>query len=140
MSASQQVSSEAREPPRQNWRQRRSYANRRQTDGLATIGLALVWLIPWEARNYPGASRGARTLLGKVWSREALWAWSAGRRRAPPHVALALAAEIEARSRAGLALAERLRAEAEAWRPFDRSGIGFLAIDPDTGRNRRWRG
>ena len=140
MSATQKVSSETREPPRQNWRQKRRYGNTRLTEGMATVGLALVWLIPWTSQTYPGATRGARALLGASRDRSTIWAWSCGKRRAPPHVSLALAAEIEARSRAGLALAERLRAEAEAWRPFDRSGIGFLAIDPDTGRNRRWRG
>ena len=129
-----------RGPSRQTWRQRRTYRNQRSTEKLSTVGLALVWCLPWTRENYPGAERGARSLLGRAWSDTVLWRWTYGHGRAPPAVSLALAAEIEARSRAGLALAERLRAEAEAWRPFDRSGIGFLAIDPDTGRNRRWRG
>lgn len=126
--------------PAQNWRQRRSYRNTRQTGNYATIGRALAWLIPWEARNYPGVARGERGALGRAWGRVTVWRWRAGLARCPPRVALALAEEIETRARAGLGIAAALRAEAEAWRPFDRTGLGFLRVDPATGQNRRWRG
>lgn len=107
---------------------------------MATIGLALAWLIPWDADNYPGIIRGARTLLGRVWDSATLWRWRMGRTRAPPDVALALAVEIEKRCEVGMAIAAQLRCEVDAWRPFDRSHIGFLAVDPATGQNKRWRG
>jgi hypothetical protein len=55
-------------------------------------------------------------------------------------VALALASEIERRCEVGMAIAASLRAYVDAWRPVDRSNLGFLKIDPETGRNRRFRG
>jgi hypothetical protein len=129
-----------RAPAVQTWRQRRSYRNQRQATNEATIGKALAWAIPWNAGNYPGATRGALTLLGRRWAPETIWRWRVGKARTPPRVAIALATEIERRCKAGQAIAQALREEAEAWRPFDRSHIGFLAIDPDTGRNKRFRG
>jgi len=79
------------------------------------------------------------TLLGKRWHKTTLWAWCTGKVRTRPEVALALASEIERRCREGMAIAAQLRGEATAWRPFDRSRLGFLAVDA-TGRNKRWRG
>jgi hypothetical protein len=140
MPATHQDVTKEREPSRQTWRTRRRYDNQRSRAKLSTVGLALVWCLPWTRENYPGVERGARTLLGGRWVYETIWRWSRGHGRAPPAVSLALAAEIERRAREGLALAEALRAEAESWRPFDRSRIGFLAVDPSTGQNRRWRG
>ena len=61
------VSSATGAPRVQNWRHRRTYANQRRADNLATMGQAWVWLIPWE-RNYPGAVRGIVQLLGRAWS------------------------------------------------------------------------
>jgi hypothetical protein len=135
-----QTSPEVGAPRVQNWRLRRTYRNQRQAGNGTAIGQALVWLIPWDAGNYPGATRGACTLLGKRWTKTALWRWSVGDSRAPPAVALALATEIERRCEVGRAIAASLRAYADAWRPFDRSNIGFLKIDPATGRNKRFRG
>lgn len=126
--------------PFQTYVQRRTYANQRTATGRATVSLALVWLIPWERRNYPGVWRGACTLLGKVWHQTTIWGWCNGRTRAPPDVALALAVEIERRCEVGMAIAAQLRCEVDAWRPFDRSHLGFLAVDPETGKNKRWRG
>lgn len=80
------------------------------------------------------------TLLGNRWSKTAIWQWCTGARRCRPEVALALAIEIERRVAEGSAIAAALREEVDAWRPFDRSGLGFLAIDPETGRNKRFRG
>lgn len=125
----------------QTWRSRRRYGNTVQVaESVPAVGMALAWIMPWDADNYPGRYRGIVTLLGKRWCRSALWRWSTGAQRTPPNVLLALAVEIERRCEIGLAIAAQLRAEADAWRPFDRSQLGFLAIDPETGRNKRWRG
>lgn len=102
--------------------------------------MAIGWLLPWSRADYPGVYRGIVTLLGKRWSRSALFRWSTGKQRTPPDVALALAVEIERRCEVGMAIAAQLRAEVDAWRPFDRSHLGFLAVDPETGKNKRWRG
>lgn len=104
------------------------------------MGLAWVWLLPWDRKNYPGAVRGIVQLLGHAWSGPALHGWRTGARRCRPDVALALAVEIERRCEVGMAIAAQLRAEVDAWRPFDRSHLGFLAVDPATGQNKRWRG
>jgi hypothetical protein len=118
---------------------RRSYRNVRIWE-QTVFGRALAWLLPWERSNYPGLTRGVATLLGKVWRRETIWGWRTGRTRCRPDVALALASEIERRADEGLRIAADLRAYAAAWRPYDRSRLGFLAIDPETGQNKRWRG
>jgi hypothetical protein len=107
-------------------------------EGLADV--ALAWLLPWARADYPGLTRGAWTLLGKRWDRVTLWRWRTGKQRCRPDVLRALAAEIEARCKRGVEIADALRAEADAWRPADRAHNGFLAIDPETGRNKRWRG
>jgi hypothetical protein len=104
------------------------------------MGLACAWLLPWECDNYPGILRGIRGALGRAWHRSTLRAWRNGRQRTPPEVLLRLAVEIERRCTEGKAIATALRDEAGAWRPFDRSHLGFLAVDPETGRDKRWRG
>lgn len=144
MSEAQQVSGEtlpSRRPPSvQKWRKNRRYGNQRNPTDLATIGRASVWLLPWERKSYPGVGRGMSQLLGGPWCASAIWRWCTGARRCRPEVALALAIEIERRVAEGSAIARALRDEVDAWRPFDRSGLGFLAIDPETGRNKRFRG
>lgn len=148
--ATRQDGSKEGAPRVQNWRTRRTYRRigtaeniaslNRSGAGLSSVGLATAWLLPWSRADYPGIYRGLISLLGKRWSRETLRRWATGKQRARPDVTLALAVEIERRCEVGLAIAAQLRIEADAWRPFDRSRLGFLAIDPATGRNRRFRG
>jgi hypothetical protein len=124
----------------QTWRQKRRYSCTMPVDGLSTVGRACAWLLPWDAMHYPGILRGLRGVLGRAWHRQTLRDWRTGRHRCRPDVMLRLADEIERRCREGEAIARALRDEADAWRKFDRSHIGFLAVDPETGRNKRWRG
>jgi hypothetical protein len=121
------------------FRKARTYWNVRQWDATV-ISRAVAWLVPWRREDYPGATRAITTLLGKRWGRTTIWRWRNGQQRVRPDVALALASEIERRAKDGLQIAADLRAYAAAWRPYDRSHLGFLRVDPETGQNKRWRG
>jgi hypothetical protein len=129
-----------RAAPNQSFRVRRTYQNTRATNQGTELGRGVAWLIPWDRANYPSLYRGVCTLLGRVIGHTTLWAWRTGQARCRPDVALIVAAEIERRCSEGMQIASDLRAYADAYRPFDRRGIGFLKVDPETGQNKRWRG
>ncbi len=67
--------------------------------------------------------------------------WCKGEHAAPPEVLDAIAAEIRRRCAEGLAIADRLDAEAAERRAYVRPLTGFAAVDPMTGTDKRgnWR-
>lgn len=66
------------------------------------------WLLPWEAREYPGILRGSAQALPLI-SADTVLQVRKGRRRLMPYVATMLADMIEYRCEEGLALVAELR-------------------------------
>ncbi len=66
------------------------------------------WLLPWEAREYPGIMRGSAQALSVLTPGTVLQVRK-GRRRLMPYVATILADMIEYRCEEGLALVKELR-------------------------------
>lgn len=54
---------EERERRRRTRDQRRNYFRRLPIDLAAPVAAACHWLVPWEARHYPGLGRGLRQLV-----------------------------------------------------------------------------
>ena len=71
------------------------------------ISRAFRWVLPWERKDYPGQLRGWSELTGLGVA--CVRAYVKGQNRLPVQVALTLAAYIETRASAGLALAAELR-------------------------------
>lgn len=86
---------------------------------------AARWLLPWEAKEYPGLARGLNQALSYL-SPHTILAIRRGRRRLMPHVAGDLADMIEADCERGLAIVKELR-EAERG-PRRIETLGFRAV------------
>jgi hypothetical protein len=102
---------------------------------------ALCWSWPWTRRGYPGLRRGLLASLPGSYTWPAVRHWRTGRTPIPAAVADAMAAQVEARCEAGLALVAELRAHAAAQRAMSRPARGCCQVDASTGRDRRgnWR-
>jgi hypothetical protein len=104
------------------------------------INRSMRWLLPWDYGFYPGLQRGFLGLLNIPYTWSAVRHWRSGRAPVPRAVAIRLADVIEARSRAGLALVDELRAHADAEdaRLVHRRGIAEVGPD-GTDRRGGWR-
>jgi hypothetical protein len=87
---------------------------------------AILWLAPWDTRDYPGRQRLIAAFLGRSVTRQGIWCWRAGKALLPAWAARAWVSAIRTRCEIGLAIAAELEAHAEQ-----------MERDPAHGRNLR---
>jgi len=99
---------------------------------------AMRWLLPWTMADYPGRQRGIVEALGGRYTLETCRAWLRGNVPMSRVAAGVLADHVEARCKVGMALVEELNAYAAREKARQkRRGVGFRAIDPQTGMDKR---
>jgi hypothetical protein len=124
--------SEARERRRQRRDLVRNYFAQTTISPNNHVQAACAWLVPWDARNYPGIGRGLRQLMGNRVGAAAVRNWRSGG-PTPLWARRRLEQEVRARATAGLRIADALAAEISEAEARPRKPRGLQIIDPDTG-------
>jgi hypothetical protein len=123
---------EGRERRRQRRDLVRNYFAQTTISPTNSVQAACAWLVPWDARHYPGVGRGTRQLMGNRVDSAAVRNWRSGG-PTPLWARRRLEEEVRARATAGLWIADALAAEISEAEARPRTPRGLQIIDPDTG-------
>lgn len=99
----------------------------------------LRFILPWDIKHYPGRGRGMAELLGNHWAIKTIWAWHGEKSRVPLNALYVLCTHFTSHIEHAQGLLKEIKTEIAARESEVRKLAGCCAVDPETGRSKRYK-